>query len=79
VPEQLEEEDERGAMCQRGREVDWAKPVGRPRPKRSGGGVACWAGVGEAGRGEEGEERPVRLAGPKAKWVGKASRAKSEK
>jgi hypothetical protein len=59
--------------------VDWAEPAGRPRPKRSGGGVACWADGGEAGRGEEGEGRPVRLAGPKAKWAGKASRAKSEK
>jgi hypothetical protein len=33
---------------------------------------------GEAGRGEEGEGRPVGLARPKAKWVGKASRAESE-
>jgi hypothetical protein len=33
----------------------------------------------EACRGEEGEGRPVGMAGPKAKWAGKASRAESEK
>jgi hypothetical protein len=33
----------------------------------------------EAGRGEDGEGRPVGLAGPKDKWAGKASRAESEK
>jgi hypothetical protein len=34
---------------------------------------------GEADRGEEGEGRPAGLAGPKAKWAGKVSRAESEK
>jgi hypothetical protein len=33
----------------------------------------------EVGRGEEGEGRPAGLAGPKAKWAGKASRAESKK
>jgi hypothetical protein len=33
----------------------------------------------EAGWGEEGKGRPVELAGPKAKCVGKASQAESEK
>jgi hypothetical protein len=33
----------------------------------------------EAGLGEEGEGRPVGLAGPKAMWAGNASRAESEK
>jgi hypothetical protein len=55
VLERLEEEDEReGAACQRGREAGWAKPAGRPRSKRSGGGVACWSGGGGSGSGRGG-------------------------
>jgi hypothetical protein len=65
--------------CQRGREADWAKPAGRPRPKRSGLGRPAGPVEGEASRGEEGEGRPVGLVGPKAEWASKASRAESKK
>jgi hypothetical protein len=49
--------------------------VGRPKAT----GPAQGRGEVEAGWGEEGKGRPVELAGPKAKCVGKASQAESEK
>jgi hypothetical protein len=52
---------------------------GEGRVGRLTDGPARGRGEVEAGRGEEGEGRPVGLADPKAKWAGKASRAESEK
>jgi hypothetical protein len=73
MAEQPEEEDEGW-----GPRVIEGEEGGRP-----GGSADRWADAGrgevEVGQGEEGEERPARLARPKAKWAGKASRAESEK
>jgi hypothetical protein len=70
----------KGGTCQRGREADRAEPAERPRPKRSGGGVARWAdgGGSRLGRGVGREAGWAGLAGPKAKWAGNSSRAESE-
>jgi hypothetical protein len=67
--------------------VHVSEGVRRTGPSRPGGqgprgvGEGWPAGPveGEAGRVEEGEGRLAGLAGPKAKWAGKASRAESEK
>jgi hypothetical protein len=48
-------------------------------PRGVGEGWPTGPVEGEVGRGEEGEGRPAGLAGPKAKWAGKASRPESEK
>jgi hypothetical protein len=73
VAERPEEEDDGWGPC-----ISEGDEGGRP-----GGPADQWADAGrgevEACRGEEREGRPAGLAGPKAKWAGKASQAESEK
>jgi hypothetical protein len=71
-----EEGTDRGVHLIEG-EVRECNQLGRREPKRKthfyGDTIDTWA----RWAGEEG--RPARLAGPKAMWAGKASRAESEK
>jgi hypothetical protein len=62
---------ERGELGRAGREAKAQEEWGR------GGLLGQWRG--KWARERRGDGRPVGLAGPKAKWAGKASRAKSEK
>jgi hypothetical protein len=68
-----------GACVSEGERRTGPSRPGGQGPRRVGEGWHAGPVEGEAGRGEEGEGRPAGLAGPKAKWAGKASRAESEK
>jgi hypothetical protein len=78
MPEWLEEVDERGPRVSEGERRTGPSRSGGQGPRGVGEGWPAGSVEGEAGRGEEGEGRPAGLARPKAKWVGKASRAESE-
>jgi hypothetical protein len=70
----------RGGACASVRERKGEGRVGRPKATRP---ADRWAGAGERGVGSRprigGGREAGGLAGPKAKWAGKASRAESEK